>query len=100
VAVAAPIESAPHQPSCQQTPPIRPMSERCAISARSYSWSGLVWSGLRPRAAHGHFRSLVAKAALHAGHDPDRAGFVRALRITCRSVAHQGATAPGWTTTQ
>ncbi len=53
----------------------------------------LVWSE-----AQGRRRSrplLMTQAALHAGHGPDRAGFVEALQITRRSLAQQGATAPG-----
>ena len=43
---------------------------------------------------HYAIRSLMAEAAEHAGHDPDRVSFVAALRITRSSVAHQGAFSP------
>ena len=43
---------------------------------------------------HYAIRSLMAEAALHAGHDPDRVSFVAALRITRQTVAHQGAFPP------
>ena len=50
-----------------------------------------IWGHL---CCHFAIRSLMAEAALHAGHDPDRVSFVAALRITRQSVAHQGAFPP------
>lgn len=63
-----------------------------------------IWGHL---CCHYAIRSLMAKAAAHSGHDPDRVSFVAALRITRQTLAHPGAfppltstaaTAPaGWT---
>ena len=50
-----------------------------------------IWGHL---CCHYAIRSLMAEAALHAGHDPDRVSFVAALRITRQSVAHQDAIPP------
>lgn len=50
-----------------------------------------IWGHL---CCHYAIRSLMAQAAEHAGHDPDRVSFVAALRITRQSVAHQGAFPP------
>ncbi len=50
-----------------------------------------IWGHL---CCHYAIRSLMADAALHAGHDPDRVSFVAALRITRQTVAHQGAFPP------
>jgi IS4 transposase len=50
-----------------------------------------IWGHL---CCHYAIRSLMAEAALHAGHDPDRVSFVAALRITRQTVAHQGAFPP------
>jgi IS4 transposase len=43
---------------------------------------------------HYAIRTLMADAAAHAGHDPDRVSFVAALKITRASVAQQGAFPP------
>jgi len=50
-----------------------------------------IWGHL---CCHYAIRTLMADAAAHAGHDPDRVSFVAALRITRRSVAHQGDFSP------
>jgi hypothetical protein len=50
-----------------------------------------IWGHL---CCHYAIRSLMAQAAVHAGHDPDRLSFVAALRITRQSVAQQGAFPP------
>jgi Insertion element 4 transposase N-terminal/Transposase DDE domain len=50
-----------------------------------------IWGHL---CCHYAIRSLMAQAAVHAGHDPDRVSFVAALRITRQSVAQQGAFPP------
>ena len=50
-----------------------------------------IWGHL---CCHYAIRSLMAEAALHAGHDPDRVSFVAALRITRQSIVHQGAFPP------
>ncbi len=50
-----------------------------------------IWGHL---CCHYAIRSLMADAAQHSGHDPDRLSFVAALRITRQSVAHQGAFSP------
>jgi len=50
-----------------------------------------IWGHL---CCHYAIRSLMAEAAGHAGHDPDRVSFVAALRITRQSVAQQGAFPP------
>ena len=39
---------------------------------------------------HYAIRTLMWEAAAHAGTDPDRVSFVAALRITRRSIAHEG----------
>ena len=39
-------------------------------------------------------RCLMAQAATHSGHDPDRVSFVAALRITRQTLAHPGAFSP------
>ena len=46
-----------------------------------------IWGHL---CCHYAIRILMADTAEHAGHDPDRVSFVAALRITRRSIAHQG----------
>ena len=46
-----------------------------------------IWGHL---CCHYAIRSLMADAATHSGHDPDRLSFVAALRITRQSLAHQG----------
>ena len=46
-----------------------------------------IWGHL---CCHYAIRSLMAEAATHFGHDPDRVSFVAALRITRQSIAHQG----------
>ena len=43
---------------------------------------------------HFAIRSLMADAAAHCGHDPDRVSFVAALRITRQTLAHPGAFPP------
>ena len=50
-----------------------------------------IWGHL---CCHYAIRTLMADAATHSGHDPDRVSFVAALRITRQSVAHQGAFPP------
>lgn len=50
-----------------------------------------IWGHL---CCHYAIRVLMADAAEHAGHDPDRVSFVAALRITRRSIAQQGAFPP------
>lgn len=50
-----------------------------------------IWGHL---CCHYAIRSLMAEAAVHAGHDPDRVSFVAALRITRQSIAQQGAFPP------
>ena len=40
------------------------------------------------------FEALMAQAATHSGHDPDRISFVAALRITRQTLAHPGAFPP------
>lgn len=60
-----------------------------------------IWGHL---CCHYAIRSLMAEAATHSGHDPDRVSFVAALRITRHTVAHPGAfppdqhahDSPGW----
>jgi Transposase DDE domain len=61
-----------------------------------------IWGHL---CCHFAIRSLMADAAQHCGHDPDRVSFVAALRITRQSVAHRSAFPPddnadmrGWLT--
>jgi hypothetical protein len=50
-----------------------------------------IWGHL---CCHYAIRSLMAQAATHAGHDPDRVSFVAALRITRQTIAHPGAFPP------
>jgi Transposase DDE domain len=50
-----------------------------------------IWGHL---CCHYAIRSLMAQAATHSGHDPDRVSFVAALRITRQTVAHAGAFPP------
>ena len=50
-----------------------------------------IWGHL---CCHYAIRTLMADAAEHAGHDPDRVSFTTALRITRRSIAQQGAFPP------
>ena len=50
-----------------------------------------IWGHL---CCHYAIRTLMADAAQHAGHDPDRVSFVAALRIARRSIAQQGAFSP------
>ncbi len=63
-----------------------------------------IWGHL---CCHYAIRSLMAQAAEHAGHDPDRVNFVDALRTTRATLAQAGAgppltttmpTAPAWRT--
>lgn len=50
-----------------------------------------IWGHL---CCHYAIRSLMAQAATHAGHDPDRVSFVAALRITRQTIAQPGAFPP------
>jgi Insertion element 4 transposase N-terminal/Transposase DDE domain len=50
-----------------------------------------IWGHL---CCHYAIRSLMAEAAEHSGHDPDRVSFVAALRITRQTIAHPGAFPP------
>ena len=50
-----------------------------------------IWGHL---CCHYAIRSLMAEAAAHSGHDPDRVSFVAALRITSQTLAHPGAFPP------
>ena len=50
-----------------------------------------IWGHL---CCHYAIRSLMAEAATHAGHDPDRVSFVAALRITRQTIAQPGAFPP------
>jgi hypothetical protein len=50
-----------------------------------------IWGHL---CCHYAIRSLMAEAATHSGHDPDRISFVAALRITRQTLAHPGAFSP------
>jgi Insertion element 4 transposase N-terminal/Transposase DDE domain len=50
-----------------------------------------IWGHL---CCHYAIRSLMAQAANHSGHDPDRVSFVAALRITRQTLAHPGAFPP------
>ena len=50
-----------------------------------------IWGHL---CCHYAIRCLMAQAATHAGHDPDRVSFVAALRITRQTLAHPGAFPP------
>jgi hypothetical protein len=50
-----------------------------------------IWGHL---CCHYAIRSLMAQAATHSGHDPDRVSFVAALRITRQTLAYPGAFPP------
>jgi len=50
-----------------------------------------VWGHL---CCHYAIRTLMAEAAQHSGHDPDRVSFVAALRIARQSIAPRGAFPP------
>ena len=50
-----------------------------------------IWGHL---CCHYAIRSLMAEAAAHSGHDPDRVSFVAALRITRQTLAHPGVFSP------
>lgn len=50
-----------------------------------------IWGHL---CCHYAIRCLMAEAATHSGHDPDRVSFVAALRITRQTLAHPGAFPP------
>ena len=50
-----------------------------------------IWGHL---CCHYAIRTLMWEAAAHAGADPDRVSFVAALRITRRSIAHEGDFSP------
>jgi hypothetical protein len=50
-----------------------------------------IWGHL---CCHYAIRSLMAEAATHSGHDPDRVSFVAALRIVRQTLAHPGAFSP------
>ncbi|GAC1536098.1 MAG: IS4 family transposase [Marmoricola sp.] len=50
-----------------------------------------IWGHL---CCHYAIRSLMAEAASHCGHDPDRVSFVAALRITRQTLAQPGAFPP------
>jgi IS4 transposase len=50
-----------------------------------------IWGHL---CCHYAIRSLMAQAADHSGHDPDRVSLVAALRITRQTLAHPGAFPP------
>ena len=50
-----------------------------------------IWGHL---CCHYAIRSLMADAATHGGHDPDRVSFVAALRITRQTIAQPGAFPP------
>jgi len=50
-----------------------------------------IWGHL---CCHYAIRSLMAEAATHCGHDPDRVSFVAALRITRATLGHPGAFSP------
>ncbi len=50
-----------------------------------------IWGHL---CCHYAIRSLMAEAATHSGHDPDRISFVAALRITRHTLAHPGSFPP------
>ena len=43
---------------------------------------------------HYAIRTLMWEAAAHTGTDPDRVSFVAALRISRRSIAHEGDFSP------
>jgi hypothetical protein len=53
-----------------------------------------IWGHL---CCHYAIRSLMAEAAEHAGHDPDRLSFTAALRIVRQTVSQQGAFPPSVT---
>ena len=50
-----------------------------------------IWGHL---CCHYAIRTLMADAAQHSGHDPDRMSFVAALRISRQSIAPRGAFPP------
>jgi len=50
-----------------------------------------IWGHL---CCHYAIRSLIAQAAEHAGHDPDRVSFTAALRIVRHTISQQGAFPP------
>ncbi len=50
-----------------------------------------IWGHL---CCHYAIRSLMAQAAEHAGHDPDRISFTAALRIVRQTISQQGAFPP------
>lgn len=50
-----------------------------------------IWGHL---CCHFAIRCLMAQAATHSGHDPDRVSFVAALRITRQTIAQPGAFPP------
>jgi len=50
-----------------------------------------IWGHL---CCHYAIRTLMADAAQHTGHDPDRVSFIAALRIARQSVAPRGAFPP------
>jgi Transposase DDE domain len=50
-----------------------------------------IWGHL---CCHYAIRSVMARAAAHAGRDPDRVSFVATLRIVRQSIAQQGAFPP------
>src|SRR4051794_7460299 len=50
-----------------------------------------IWGHL---CCHYAIRSLMAQAAAHSGHDPDRVGFVAALRISRATLTQPGAFSP------
>lgn len=50
-----------------------------------------IWGHL---CCHFAIRSLMAEAASHSGHDPDRVSFVAALRIARQTLSHPGAFPP------
>ena len=54
-----------------------------------------IWGHL---CCHYAIRSLMAQAAEHAGHDPDRVSFIAALRIVRQTVSQQGAFPPSTAT--
>ncbi len=53
-----------------------------------------IWGHL---CCHYAIRSLMAQAAEHAGHDPDRVSFTAALQIVRQTVSQQGAFPPSVT---
>ena len=54
-----------------------------------------IWGHL---CCHYAIRSLMAEAATHSGHDPDRVSFIAALRIVRQTVSQQGAFPPSTAT--